>query len=303
MPTSASQERTGDASGRITAPATLRRLPGRVYARYQEALQANNAMDFDDLLLRTVLLLRENLDVRVKYQRKWPYLLVDEFQDTNAAQYELVHLLAGAPSDNRNLFVVGDEDQSIYRFRGADYRNVERFKRDFPDRTEALLEQNYRSTQTILDVANAVIANNRNRTPKRLRTDNGQGIPATVYEAYNEVEEAAFVADEIKKLVGRARNTGLGDFAVTYRTNAQSRALEETFVHRGMKYKLVGATRFYERKEVKDALAYLRLIANPADTRGPGAHHQRAARGIGAKTMEALHGWARELGSRRVRRA
>ncbi len=167
-------------------------IAGRVYTRYQEALQANNAMDFDDLLLRTVLLLRENLELRVKYQRKWQYLLVDEFQDTNAAQYELVQLLAGAPSDNRNLFVVGDDDQSIYRFRGADYRNVERFKREFPERTEALLEQNYRSTQTILDVANAVIANNRHRTPKQLRTDNGQGIPATVYEAYNEVEEASF---------------------------------------------------------------------------------------------------------------
>ena len=270
-------------------------IAGRVYRSYQESLLANNAMDFDDLLLRTVLLLRDNLDVRTKYQRKWPYLLVDEFQDTNTAQYELLRLLVNEPANNRNLFVVGDEDQSIYRFRGADYRNVQLFRKDYPDHVEILLEQNYRSTQTILDVANALISQNRNRTPKRLHTDNGQGVPAMVYEAYNEVEEAAFVADEIEKLLA-SKAFQPGDFAVTYRTNAQSRALEEAFVMRQIKYKLIGATRFYERKEIKDALAYLRVLHNPADTVSLERIINEPPRGIGAKTVEALRLWATEIG-------
>ncbi len=270
-------------------------IAGRVYRSYQDSLLANNAMDFDDLLLRTVLLLRNNLDVRVKYQRKWPYLLVDEFQDTNSAQYEILRLLACEPTNNRNLFVVGDEDQSIYRFRGADYRNVQLFRRDYPEHVEILLEQNYRSTQIILDVANALISQNRNRTPKRLHTDNGQGVPVMVYEAYNEVEEAAFVADEIEKLLATKAFTP-GDFAVTYRTNAQSRALEEAFVMRQIKYKLIGATRFYERKEIKDALAYLRVLHNPADSVSLERIINEPPRGIGAKTVEALRAWAEELG-------
>jgi DNA helicase-2/ATP-dependent DNA helicase PcrA len=141
--------------------------------------------------------------VRIKYQRKWPYLLVDEFQDTNTAQYEMLRLLVNEPANNRNLFVVGDEDQSIYRFRGADYRNVQLFRKDYPDHVEILLEQNYRSTQTILDVANALISQNRNRTPKRLHTDNGQGVPVMVYEAYNEVEEAAFVCRRDREAAGQ----------------------------------------------------------------------------------------------------
>lgn len=281
--------------GATRATSYFDEIAGRVYARYQEALRANNAMDFDDLLLLTVLLLRENVAVREKYQQKWRFLLVDEFQDTNAAQYEMVQLLAGAPGNNRNLFVVGDEDQSIYRFRGADYRNVQLFRRDFPDARVVLLEQNYRSTQTILDVANSVISNNRNRTPKHLRTDNAAGLPVHVREAYNEVEEAGFVVDEIQKLIGSGAFAS-GDFAVTYRTNAQSRALEEACVMRGIKYKLIGATRFYERKEIKDALAYLRLIHNPNDGVALGRIINEPPRGIGAKTVEALHLWAAELG-------
>lgn len=270
-------------------------IAGRVYRSYQESLLANNAMDFDDLLLRTVLLLRANLDVRVKYQHKWPYLLVDEFQDTNSAQYEMLRLMAGEPTNNRNLFVVGDEDQSIYRFRGADYRNVQLFRRDYPEHVEILLEQNYRSTQIILDVANALISQNRNRTPKRLHTDNGQGVPVMVYEAYNEVEEAAFVADEIEKLLA-TKAFAPGDFAVTYRTNAQSRALEEAFVMRQIRHKLIGATRFYERKEIRDALAYLRLLHNPADSVSLERIINEPPRGIGAKTVEALRMWADEIG-------
>ena len=280
---------------RHQAAAYFEEIAGRVYKQYQDALLANNAMDFDDLLMRTVLLLRKDEQVRAKYQQKWRYLLVDEFQDTNEAQYALLQLLASEPTSNRNLFVVGDEDQSIYRFRGADYRNVQRFRRDYPNAKVILLEQNYRSTQTILDVANAVIANNPNRTPKRLHTDNGNGVPAMVYEAYNEVEEAAFIADEIEKLVSK-REFSLGDFAVTYRTNAQSRAVEEALVLRGITYRLIGATRFYERKEVKDALAYLRLIHNPADNVALERIINEPARGIGAKTKDALRSWAAEIG-------
>jgi DNA helicase-2/ATP-dependent DNA helicase PcrA len=278
----------------MRAQSYFEEIVNRVYRRYQEALQANNAMDFDDLLTRTTLLMRDNLELRVKYQRKWQYLLVDEFQDTNTVQYELLKLLANEPTYNRNLFVVGDEDQSIYRFRGADYRNVLRFREDYPEATVVLLEQNYRSTQNILDVANAVIANNRNRTPKRLHTENGRGLEVRLIEAYNEVEEASYVCDEIERLVG-SRAFDLGGIAVMYRTNAQSRALEEAFIMRQMKYKLVGATRFYERKEIKDALAYLRLVHNPADTVALDRVINEPPRGIGPKTLEALKTWAAEI--------
>jgi DNA helicase-2/ATP-dependent DNA helicase PcrA len=270
-------------------------IGGRVYRRYQEALQTNNAFDFDDLLMRTALLMRDNLEIREKYQQKWQYLLVDEFQDTNTAQYELLRYLANEPLGKRNIFAVGDEDQSIYRFRGADYRNVVRFREDYPEATVVLLEQNYRSTQAILDVANAVISNNRNRTPKKLHTENGSGLTVTVYEAYNEVEEAAYVLDEIERLVG-SRAFGPGDVAIMYRTNAQSRALEESFIMRGMKYKLVGGTRFYERKEIKDSLSYLRIVHNPADSISLDRIVNEPSRGIGIKTYDALKSWARDLG-------
>ena len=279
----------------VTPKSYFEEIAGRVYGRYQEALHTNNAMDFDDLLTRTALLMRDNEELRRKYQQKWQYLLVDEFQDTNTAQYELLRLLANEPEGQRNLFVVGDEDQSIYRFRGADYRNVRRFREDYPEATVVLLEQNYRSTQTILDIANAVIANNRNRTPKRLHTDNGKGLAVTVYEAYNEVEEAAYVVDEIERLVMGPGRFGLGDVAIMYRTNAQSRALEESFITRQMKYKVVGGTRFYERKEIKDALAYLRIIHNPADTVALDRVINEPSRGIGTKTLAALKAWARDL--------
>ena len=270
-------------------------IVGRVYDRYQQALVQNNAMDFDDLLLRTALLFQRNTLVRAKYQQKWPYVLVDEFQDTNSVQFELLRLLVNEPDGRRNLFGVGDEDQSIYRFRGADYRNVARFRRDYPDARVILLEQNYRSTQTILDVANELIANNRNRTPKRLRTENGKGVEVSLYEAYNEIEEAAYVGDEIERLVG-SRAFEAGDIAVMYRTNAQSRALEETFVLRQIKHKLVGGTRFYERKEIKDALAFLRLVNNPADSVALDRIINVPARGIGVKSYAAFKEWAQSVG-------
>jgi len=268
-------------------------IAGRVYKRYQEMLAANNALDFDDLLMRTVYLFREHPDVLDKYQRRYVYILVDEWQDTNTAQYELVRLLAGK---RRNVFVVGDEDQSVYGWRGADYRNVMRFRQDFPEVRIILLEQNYRSTQTILDVANAVIAPNVHRTPKRLRTDKGKGVPIVIHEAYNEVEEAQYVVETISRLVaqGEARP---GDCAVMYRTNAQSRALEDAFVWARMPYKLVGATRFYARAEIKDVLAYLRVIHNPADNVSLARILNVPRRGIGARTRAALESLAAQMGT------
>lgn len=270
-------------------------IVGRVYVRYQDALVVNNAMDFDDLIMRSTLLFQDNKEILAKYQRKWHYLLVDEFQDTNTVQYEFLSLLAGEPEGKRNIFAVGDEDQSIYRFRGADYHNVLEFRQDYPDAVVVLLEQNYRSTQSILDVANAVISQNEKRTPKQLHTQNGEGRKVTVHEAYNEVEEAGFLCDEIGRLVA-TRAFGEGDVAVMYRTNAQSRALEEAFVYRGMKYKLVGGTRFYERKEIKDALSYLRLTHNPADSVAMDRIINVPTRGIGLKTYADLKNWASDMG-------
>jgi len=267
-------------------------IAGRVYQRYQAILQENNGLDFDDLLMQTVYLLRENGEVLQKYQRRYSHILVDEWQDTNMAQYELVQLLSAA---HRNIFVVGDEDQSIYRFRGADYRNVARFRQDFPDTRVVLLERNYRSTQTILDTANAVIAGNVHRTPKRLQTDKGTGPRVSVHEAYDEADEAQYVVDTIRRLAG----DGLilpGDCAVMYRTNAQSRALEDAFVYAGMPYKLVGATRFYARREIKDVMAYLRMVHNPNDGISLARVLNVPPRGIGAKTAGTLARWADGLG-------
>jgi DNA helicase II / ATP-dependent DNA helicase PcrA len=264
----------------------------RVYARYQEIMTANGALDFDDLLTRTTWLFQEQPEVLKRYQERYQYLLVDEFQDTNTAQYEMVRLLA---KKSNNLFAVGDEDQSIYAFRGADYRNVLRFREDFPEARVILLEQNYRSTQTILDAANAVIAKNRFRTPKKLRTDRGGGLQVVVQEAYDESDEAAFVAGTIQRLISQ-REAKLGDCAVMYRTNAQSRALEDAFVARGMPYRLVGGTRFYQRKEIKDALAYLRLVHNPADNIALGRVINVPPRHIGEKTIATLATWSSDLG-------
>jgi DNA helicase II / ATP-dependent DNA helicase PcrA len=264
----------------------------RVYTRYEEILGANNALDFDDLLCRTVYLMRDVPEVLHRYQDRYQYLLVDEFQDTNTAQYELVRLLA---EKRRNIFAVGDEDQSVYSWRGADYRNVQRFREDFPGGHVILLEQNYRSTQTILDIANAVIARNTHRTPKTLRTDRGRGLEITIHEAYDEADEAAFVVSTIQRLISRG-DAKLGDCAVMYRTNAQSRALEDAFVARGMPYRLVGGTRFYQRKEIKDALAYLRLTHNPADNLSLTRIINVPPRSIGEKTISVLATWSSELG-------
>ncbi len=264
----------------------------RVYKRYQLLLLENNAADFDDLLTMTVRLLRENQDVLERYQNRYLYLHVDEFQDTNIAQYTMMKLLA---DKQQNLFCVGDEDQSIYLFRGADYRNVLRFSDDFPNARVTLLEQNYRSTQTILDVAQAIIRKNHSRHDKKLWTENSHGMPITLVETYDQDEEAQFVVDEIAKL-GRAGYKP-GDCAVFYRTNAQSRTLEAAFTRRGMPYQLIGAMRFYQRREVKDLLAYLRLIANPNDSVAFNRVLNVPTRGIGKTTMDNLAQWAEKLGA------
>jgi len=264
----------------------------RVYETYQAMLHENGALDFDDLLMKAVQLFSQDADARARYQHRYPFILVDEWQDTNMAQYELVKLMAG---DRANLFVVGDEDQSIYRFRGADYRNVARFREDYPQARVILLEQNYRSCQTILDTANAVIARNIHRHPKRLYTKQSGGPQITLLEAYDEQEEGDVVVSEIQRLAARG-DAQLGDCAVMYRTNAQSRPLEDAFVRRGMPYKLVGATRFYERKEVKDVLAYLRLVHNPYDGIGLTRIINVPPRAIGQKTVGSLVRWAGELG-------
>ncbi|MGD8627427.1 MAG: UvrD-helicase domain-containing protein [Anaerolineae bacterium] len=274
-------------------PGTYREeITKRVYERYQVLLSESNALDFDDLLVKTVRLFAGDEALRHQYQRRYPFILVDEWQDTNMAQYELVKLLAGRRA---NLFVVGDEDQSIYRFRGADYRNVARFREDYPQARLILLERNYRSTQTILDVANAVIERNRQRHPKRLYTQKSSGPLVRLVEAYDEQEEGDMIVSEIQRLValGEAQ---LGDCAVMYRTNAQSRPIEDAFVRRGLPYKLVGATRFYERKEIKDVMAYLRLIHNPYDGVGLARIINVPPRGIGTKTEATLANWAAEKG-------
>jgi DNA helicase-2/ATP-dependent DNA helicase PcrA len=267
-------------------------MVARIYERYQKLLELSSALDFDDLLMKTVVMLRQHPDILDYYQHRFDYLMVDEFQDTNTAQYELVKLLAGA---HRNIFVVGDEDQSIYAFRGADFRNVERFRKDFPDATVILLEQNYRSTQNILDAANAVISRNRHRTAKKLFTDRGRGAKIILYEAYDEKDEGDYIVDEILRLqkVGEA---GPGDVAIMYRTNAQSRAIEEAFLRRNMPYRLVGATRFYSRKEIKDVMAYLRVVQNPDDDVSLRRIINTPPRRIGMTTVNKLAAWSGGLG-------
>jgi DNA helicase-2/ATP-dependent DNA helicase PcrA len=262
----------------------------RVYERYQELLGENNAVDFDDIIFKTVELIRDHAEVREKYQERFLHVLVDEFQDTNIAQYQLARLLAGK---HGNICVVGDPDQSIYSWRSADIRNILNFERDFPEARIVLLEQNYRSTQTILDAAHAVIAGNKQRKRKSLWTDQDGGEPIAMYEAYDEAEEADFVATEVAALVKADHR--YNDIAVMYRTNANSRALEEAFIRATIPYQLVGGTRFYERREVKDVLAYLRLVHNPYDVVSFTRIVNVPGRGIGAKTLAELERWSGQL--------
>ncbi|MEU8570996.1 DNA helicase PcrA [Streptomyces pathocidini] len=235
------------------------------YALYQSRLREANALDFDDIIMTTVHLLQAFPDVAEHYRRRFRHVLVDEYQDTNHAQYTLVRELVGTGEHAGELCVVGDADQSIYAFRGATIRNILQFEEDYPQATTILLEQNYRSTQTILSAANAVIERNENRRPKNLWTEAGAGAAITGYVADTEHDEAQFVADEIDRLTD-ADDAKAGDVAIFYRTNAQSRVFEEIFIRVGLPYKVVGGVRFYERKEVRDVLAYLRVLANPEDT-------------------------------------
>ena len=264
----------------------------RVFERYEELKAESNALDFDDLLLKAEELFREHDEVRERYQKRYQYILVDEFQDTNKAQYDLVRHLA---SEQHNVFVVGDEDQSIYSWRGADFRNVLRFRSDFPEARVFLLEQNYRSTKVILGAAQAVITHNKQRTEKKLWTRNEKGLPIRVFEAYDEREEAEFVVSEIERLVARGE-CRLADCAVMFRTNAQSRALEDAFMRHGVSYKLIGATRFYQRREIKDVLSYLRLVYNRDDEASFTRVINTPPRGIGEKTIAQLTFWAAGLG-------
>jgi DNA helicase-2/ATP-dependent DNA helicase PcrA len=267
-------------------------IVARVYPRYQRLLEQSNAMDFDDLLMQMVLALRRSDVLREKYQERFKHVLVDEFQDTNSAQYQLVKLF-GAPQNN--LFVVGDEDQSIYAFRGADYRNVTRFRQDFPDARVILLEQNYRSTQTILDAARAVIDKNTNRTVKRLFTTRRDNFPVVVHEAWDDEQEARFVADQIE-LLRLKHGYRYSDCAVIYRTNGQSRALESVFVNRSVPYTIYGDVAFYKRREIKDVLAYLRLVSNADDRVSFERVINVPKRGLGEKSVRDFFHWLDQKG-------
>ncbi len=263
----------------------------RVYQRYEELLAQSNALDFDDLLMKAVLLFRDRPKVLAKYQSRYLHLLIDEFQDTNLAQYLLAKQIAG---EHRNICVVGDPDQSIYSWRFADLRHILDFEKDYPDAKIVFLEQNYRSTKTILDVANYVIYANRQRKEKKLWTENEVGTPIAVAQTYSEQEEAQFVVSEVEKLTSDEEFKAM-DCAVMYRTNAQSRVLEEAFIRFGMPYKLVGGTRFYERREIKDIISYLRLIHNPDDSVSLSRIINTPGRGIGNKTVAELMAWAKQL--------
>ena len=298
----------GQRKDELADPATARRqaanyyeeTAARVYDAYQRQLAEDDAVDFDDLLVRTVFLFEQHPDVLERYQRRWQQIMVDEYQDTNRAQYLLCqHLTA----KHKNLAVVGDDDQSIYSWRGADLRNIMDFERDYPDARVVKLEQNYRSTQNILEAAHAVVSRNAGRKEKKLWTNKGVGTQIEVFDAYNEYEEAEFVARQVEKLVGSSAPMGglltrrasdedgalrYGEIAVTYRINAQSRVLEEAFMRFGIPYQLVGGTRFYERREVKDVLAYVRLARNSADRVALERIVNVPARGIGEKTIDEL---------------
>lgn len=274
------------------AATIFERKIAEVYSEYQDRLRKAGAMDFDDLLFNTVRLFRENLDVLQNYQRRFRHVLVDEYQDTNTVQNAMVTMLA---QQHRQVCVVGDGDQSIYRFRGADIRNILDFEITFPDAQVVLLEQNYRSTQTVLDAANAVIEHNEGRKPKELWTEEGPGEKILRYFADDEVDEAQWVAHELARLHEGGTHRW-GDMAVFYRTNAQSRALEEYLVRVNIPYKVVGGTRFYDRREVKDALAYLKAVVNPIDEVSVKRVLNVPKRGVGDSTVAKLDQWAQMQG-------
>ena len=261
----------------------------KIYYRYQTKLRKNNAVDFDDIILNTVKILSENPDVLSKYQDKFQYILVDEYQDTNNSQYLLINLLAQA---NRNLCVVGDDDQSIYKFRGANIGNILNFEDDYSDVQKITLDQNYRSTQNILDAANSVISNNKARMGKSLWTSNGDGNKVFVYTGTNEYDEARYIARQIKKHFDEQGS--FSDCAILYRTNAQSRVIEEMLMRESVPYKVLSGLRFYDRKEIKDIIAYLRVVYNPNDDVSLARIINEPKRKIGNATLEKARNIARE---------
>lgn len=263
-------------------------IAGEVYKLYQQRLFENNALDFDDIIMTTVNIFELFPEILEKWQDRFRYILIDEYQDTNHAQYRFVKLLA---NKYQNVCVVGDPDQSIYQFRGANIRNILEFESDFPNARVINLEQNYRSTQTILDAANELIKNNRSRKPKNLWTANDSGTALCWYQAENEHDEAIFVASEIERL-RRDENKAFKDFALFYRTNAQSRVFEEIFLNSNLPYKIVGGLKFYERMEVKDLLAYLRVVINPEENISLRRIINTPRRGIGKTTVERISTYA-----------
>lgn len=269
-----------------------RKLVGEAYGRYQKELEANQTLDFDDLIMKTIELFKTEPATLAYYQDKFNYIHVDEYQDTNDAQYQLVHQLA---AKYENLCVVGDADQSIYGWRGANMNNILNFEKDYPTAQTIMLEQNYRSTQTILDAANQVIANNVNRKDKKLWTQNGQGDKISYYRAQSEHDEAYYVVKQIEKQ-RQAHGYAYGDFAILYRTNAQSRLIEETFMKSSIPYTMVGGHKFYDRMEIRDLLGYLTLVANPDDSLSFERVVNVPKRGIGATSLNKLRQFAADMG-------
>ncbi|MAL67204.1 MAG: DNA helicase PcrA [Actinomycetota bacterium] len=284
----AKNENVGPSQFTEQAEQIFQRKIGEVYVEYQKRLLQAGAMDFDDLLMRTAQLFREHPDVLASWRHRFGHVLVDEYQDTNPVQNDLVLQLA---EEHRQVTVVGDSDQSVYAFRGADIRNILEFEEAFPDATVVVLEQNYRSTQSILDAANAVIARNVGRKPKELWSDKGSGDKIVRYHADDESDEAQFVANELAKLHDHD-HMRWGDMAVFYRTNSMSRVIEEFLVRVGIPYKVVGGTRFYDRREIKDALAYLRAIVNPTDEVSVKRIINTPKRGVGDSSIGKLDAWA-----------
>jgi DNA helicase-2/ATP-dependent DNA helicase PcrA len=290
----------GRAKDNLVGPAEFAREAGNfyeqtvadIYATYQRRLKSAGALDFDDIIMETVGLFRRNPEVLEHYQERFRYILIDEYQDTNRAQYHLVNLLA---AKHRNICVVGDADQGVYSWRGATIKNLLDFEHDYPDAAIFVMEQNYRSTQSILQVANMLIDHNVQRKPKSLWSEGQQGDLAVRYRAQNEHDEAWFVASEVERLV-QEEGVRYGDIAVFYRTNAQSRVLEEVLAQAGIAYKVVGGVRFYQRREIKDVLAYLRAVVNPGDLMTIRRIVNTPKRGIGEATVAALEGFAAQEG-------
>lgn len=284
---SAKNELIGPAQYAKLAAGRAQEAAAKVYPLYQTILRDAGALDFDDLILRTVQMFREYPEILTKYQQQFRYIMVDEYQDTNHAQYQITKLLAAA---HKNICVVGDDWQSIYSWRGANFQNILDFEKDYPETAVIKLEQNYRSTKRILDAAHAVITKNRVRSDKKLWTDAGDGAGISVVNVYNEIQEAELIVRKIQELKLTERRQ-LHDFAVLYRTNAQSRSLEEAFLRGGMPYKIIGGTRFYERKEIKDALAYLRFIYQPDDSVSFSRIINLPPRGLGDVSLQRLEQW------------